>query len=1109
MTKLTDEQIERLYDELDFTEDEKIVSAEYDEDTHDIEIEYISVQYGEDYPLMYMASFPVDDSYACERFEYILNGDGPSMALDQDELDKQEPKADSTPVMATMHEEKTDTEATASDPRNYEAIAKWIKDEIKTLKENNSYVGGFYKLDDTFAIVMAWEEGFDPKDTDLIHDKEGSDWALCIGIRYINEHDTCDYWDFPVDKESGYLICESSSLPSEDKIDDDFLLATAKWLIADYERACENEDLINDEDHLDDLKKEDNDLGMSDDDLDRAKGDLGLEESKSLTEVDWTYSLGDSDYDLGLDDLQDADFYDEQSGPVWSTLTTIPDIVRGFVNNAKVSIANRRNAQRTLDREIALDKYQKVVLKMEPINIVRDNGEIALAAISLDPDVPSAKTPVHDIALTLFNLGQGRYCVQKNHGRRYDNNYRPASDDLYLTYFDAGTDEQAIKHFESEISRPLKDIVVEGVPETISACKREAERCARERQEKLAALQGVATSQEANQSQTTEQLVEAEDRITDPILDARPANPTSANPFHWETNWEPLSGSNMDLSKGSTQLTMVGGEPGQGKTAISKSPYDPTPDHYLDLMKAAASAGSTGAVNTKTDFSYKVDRATPTEIEKARAEIMKVNANAMARDDVPVALAVYKDIHDKKLLDFSIGTEDFLNFMDGLKDLEKKHLIKVDDTDTQGNKYDIRFMQEYQAADPEGKKELNKAKANAIDAGAGANAGAGSSAGAGMAEAIGNQLAEAGTINTTNSNSTSHSTGVDYSSKVQTNYNADLTKTGQTPLAPVTVNINDLFQMYQALPPEERLIPNPYYDPDYEGPESTYHLSHISASFPQWAHYFLSTTYGEVKDNRFNAIMRDKQMNDTSMWAQMAREALEQANESSKADADNLNKVKGTYSKELSKVLKEINEKAQDESVSFEELKAFVLDSIKDAWDTDAKKGFINSVNKLDPKGGYSKAYGMVVDGKINLAALCMNATLRADKSTRLVGDRWANEKDEGLKSMKLTEEINLEASKEKFNDLNKWEYSDEAVRLVDNILNNYDLVTDDDVRQAVWEEVDNAFIYYADAWDYLKQSGVTDFEEPVKEGFTGITQIAVYYCEQEVYEILGKIDLW
>lgn len=114
-----------------------------------------------------------------------------------------------------------------SDPRftfsknNVSNIAKFIEESIHELLNNQSYDGASFKLDDTYAIVVAWEEGFgeEPRD-DVYQAKENPDYALCLSIREINPSDSCAYWNIPSDNETGEMLFDSFGIkPGSKSID--------------------------------------------------------------------------------------------------------------------------------------------------------------------------------------------------------------------------------------------------------------------------------------------------------------------------------------------------------------------------------------------------------------------------------------------------------------------------------------------------------------------------------------------------------------------------------------------------------------------------------------------------------------------------------------------------------------------------------------------------------------------------------------------------------------------------------------------------------------------------------------------------------------------------
>ena len=103
---------------------------------------------------------------------------------------------------------------------------------------------------------------------------------------------------------------------------------------------------------------------------------------------------------------------------------------------------------------------------------------------------------------------------------------------------------------------------------------------------------------------------------------------------------------------------------------------------------------------------------------------------------------------------------------------------------------------------------------------------------------------------------------------------------------------------------------------------------------------------------------------------------VESLTEAKKEPAD-LSKVKGTYSKLLVDNSQKIWD-AFEAGDSLDSLKVLVKKIISSAHDTPAKRSFILKVDKSR--------------SPMDLTELVSNAILRADKDTRLVGDKWANE---------------------------------------------------------------------------------------------------------------------
>lgn len=84
-----------------------------------------------------------------------------------------------------------------------------------------------------------------------------------------------------------------------------------------------------------------------------------------------------------------------------------------------------------------------------------------------------------------------------------------------------------------------------------------------------------------------------------------------------------------------------------------------------------------------------------------------------------------------------------------------------------------------------------------------------------------------------------------------------------------------------------------------------------------------------------------------------------------------------------------------------------------------------------------------------------------------------------------------------------------EFVDVFENALEHFDQdedVDEYDYEDAIRDECDSWFIYYQDAWDYLQDNNITDFDEAIDEwGAKDVCAIACYYfveaCMRELSE--------
>lgn len=113
-------------------------------------------------------------------------------------------------------------------------LAKWLKDEVEFLKENQDYAGGWLQLGNGLAAVVCWEEGWgEEKRDDCIQSDENPDYALVAGIKIYNPHDTPDFWTM-LSLDNGDIATETTGILPEENYED-----LAKWILDSYENLKE------------------------------------------------------------------------------------------------------------------------------------------------------------------------------------------------------------------------------------------------------------------------------------------------------------------------------------------------------------------------------------------------------------------------------------------------------------------------------------------------------------------------------------------------------------------------------------------------------------------------------------------------------------------------------------------------------------------------------------------------------------------------------------------------------------------------------------------------------------------------------------------------------
>lgn len=86
----------------------------------------------------------------------------------------------------------------------------------------------------------------------------------------------------------------------------------------------------------------------------------------------------------------------------------------------------------------------------------------------------------------------------------------------------------------------------------------------------------------------------------------------------------------------------------------------------------------------------------------------------------------------------------------------------------------------------------------------------------------------------------------------------------------------------------------------------------------------------------------------------------------------------------------------------------------------------------------------------------------------------------------------------------NKYHISDKGYNCLESIINDYEWNNEDEFREHIYEATGEAFIYYSDAFDYLKDQNIFEFEDAFRDGFGyNVCSIATYYLEDEISAFL------
>ena len=113
---------------------------------------------------------------------------------------------------------------------NARVVAKFIKNSVKDMVENDNSSTYYIQLDDNFAICVGWCEGFDENDETCLHSKSEPNYCACVKVCEYNPWDMdYSYLCMPWYKDSEEVYDNELAIgPDEDYYD------TAKWMLNCY-----------------------------------------------------------------------------------------------------------------------------------------------------------------------------------------------------------------------------------------------------------------------------------------------------------------------------------------------------------------------------------------------------------------------------------------------------------------------------------------------------------------------------------------------------------------------------------------------------------------------------------------------------------------------------------------------------------------------------------------------------------------------------------------------------------------------------------------------------------------------------------------------------------
>lgn len=116
----------------------------------------------------------------------------------------------------------------------YYDIIEWVSTTVDEVI--NTGVSHYYKLDDSFALVLARVDGFEPCDYDYER-KDGDNTSLpCLSIRHLDKSNNPDNWVYVRIDDNAYAVADGAYIISHEcEIDD-----VVRWLKQDFDEYVGN-----------------------------------------------------------------------------------------------------------------------------------------------------------------------------------------------------------------------------------------------------------------------------------------------------------------------------------------------------------------------------------------------------------------------------------------------------------------------------------------------------------------------------------------------------------------------------------------------------------------------------------------------------------------------------------------------------------------------------------------------------------------------------------------------------------------------------------------------------------------------------------------------------